>query len=344
MKRRGLALIAAICVSACLAPGAANAAVRTHYIASDEVLWNYAPSGHDMISGGALPPLAPDQLGRRYWKVVYREYTDSTFTTPVARSAAQAYMGLLGPTIHAEVGDTVVVVFKNHARIPTNIALAGVEPATVPSVKSGGIVRYVWRIGDAQGPGKNDSSSIAWRYYSTVDETDDENTGMVGAVVVTRRGDAKRNGAPSDVDEEIFTTFSEMDESFNRLVKVNVADPTINPRHIKQGLPFDEFTNDNQFFSINGYVFGNMPIPTLREGRRVRWYVIVTGSDFDAHTPHWHGITALDRGMRTDIIDAQINQVQVVDMVPDNPGVWLFHCHVQMHLAGGMEARFAVVP
>ena len=343
MRRALVAFVAAACVCGALAPAAAHAAVRTHYIASDEILWNYAPSGHDMITGGPLPPLAKDQLGRRYWKVVYREYTDATFKTPVAQPASQAYMGLLGPTIHAEAGDTVVIYFKNRAPFATNMALAGIQPSKVAPVKPGGTARYEWRITDAEGPGEHDASSLAWRYYSTVDETDDENTGMVGALVVTRRGAAKADGAPADVDEEVFTAFTEMDESLSRLAKANVDDPAINPRRIKQGPPFTEFTFDNQFFSINGYVFGNMPLPVLREGRRVRWYVIVTGSDFDAHTPHWHGVTALYRGMRTDIIDAQINQIQVVDMQPDNPGIWLFHCHVALHLENGMEGRFAVV-
>ena len=31
-------------------------------------------------------------------------------------------------------------------------------------------------------------------------------------------------------------------------------------------------------------------------------------------------------------------------LVPDNPGIWLFHCHLNGHLQAGMEARFAVVP
>lgn len=34
----------------------------------------------------------------------------------------------------------------------------------------------------------------------------------------------------------------------------------------------------------------------------------------------------------------------VADMVPDNPGVWLFHCHIEPHLTGGMATRFRVDP
>lgn len=336
------AVVALIVAAATLALSgvAANAAVRTYYIASDEVVWNYAPSGVDMISGGPLPPLAPDQLGRTYRKVVYHAYRDATFKNPVPQPA---YMGLLGPAMHAETGDTVVVYFKNRARIPTNVALAGVGPGRTAAVRPGGTARYEWRITDADGPGKGDGSSIGWRYFSSVDETDDENTGMIGVLVVTKRGFAKPDGAPVDVDDEVFTAFSEMDESLSRMVDVNLADPALNPRRVKKAPPFSELTFDNQYFTINGFVFGNMPVPTLREGDRVRWYIPVTESDFDAHMPHWHGNTALAHGMRTDIIDAQMNQVQVVDMTPDNPGIWLYHCHDALHLKDGMEARYAVV-
>jgi len=336
-----LAAVASVCTF--LAPAAARAAVRTHYIASDEIVWNYAPSGRDLITGRALPPLDPAQLGWTYHKIVYREYTDATFTKLVPRASADAYMGLCGPAIHAEVGDTVDIVFKNDAPIATNIALAGGASSRPAPVKPHATAHYAWRITDSLAPGPHDGSSVAWRYYSTVDEANDESLGMFGPLVVTRRGSAHPDGSPADVDREAFVAFTQQSEGFNRLLPANVADPAINKRHVKQGPLFSAMTFANDYFTINGYVFGNMPMLTLREGEWTRWYVIVTGSGFDAHTPHWHGQTVLDRGMRTDIIDAQINEIRVVDMVPDNPGVWLFHCHVRLHLVGGMEARFAVV-
>ncbi|MFQ5927573.1 MAG: multicopper oxidase domain-containing protein [Terriglobia bacterium] len=33
-----------------------------------------------------------------------------------------------------------------------------------------------------------------------------------------------------------------------------------------------------------------------------------------------------------------------VDMVPDNPGTWMFHCHVSDHLLAGMQTLYRVVP
>jgi hephaestin len=29
-------------------------------------------------------------------------------------------------------------------------------------------------------------------------------------------------------------------------------------------------------------------------------------------------------------------------MVPDDPGTWLFHCHITFHNAAGMAMRYAV--
>jgi len=34
----------------------------------------------------------------------------------------------------------------------------------------------------------------------------------------------------------------------------------------------------------------------------------------------------------------------MADMVPDNPGICLFHCHMPGHFTGGMSARFNVLP
>src|SRR5215472_3715801 len=113
----------AIVVTALSRP--ADAATRTYYIAADEVVWNYAPSGTDMITGKPLPPLQPKQLGWTYRKAVYHEYTDATFKHMVARPASEAYMGLFGPVLHAEVGDTIVIHFKNNTRFPLSVHTHG---------------------------------------------------------------------------------------------------------------------------------------------------------------------------------------------------------------------------
>jgi hypothetical protein len=39
-----------------------------------------------------------------------------------------------------------------------------------------------------------------------------------------------------------------------------------------------------------------------------------------------------------------LNPMEMVtaDMVPDNPGTWLFHCHIAFHNSAGMAVRYQV--
>ena len=348
-------LAVAVMVTALSSP--ADAATRTYYIAADEVVWNYAPTGKDVISGKPLPPLAPLQLGWSYHKAVYHEYTDATFKHIKPRPADEAYMGLLGPVLHAEVGDTIVIHFKNNARFPMGIhthgmfykknsegalyadGTSGADKAD-DAVPTGHTYTYSWQVPERSGPGPNDGSSVMWMFHSHTDEVHDVNSGPVGGIVVTRKGMAKPDGSPKDVDREIFVLFAEEDESSSRYFTANVDDPMINSRHVKAKGPY---LVDDELFSINGFVYGNMPMPTMRLGQRVRWYVMATMSDFDFHTPHWHGNTLLIDGMRTDLTDLSPMEMRMGDMTPDAPGIWLLHCHVNIHLDSGMEARYEVL-
>ena len=67
---------------------AAAAVVRTYYIAAEEIEWDYAPLGIDMMTGekfagtsAAYTQPGPNHIGRLYRKAIYREYTDATFST-----------------------------------------------------------------------------------------------------------------------------------------------------------------------------------------------------------------------------------------------------------------------
>lgn len=64
--------------------------------------------------------------------------------------------------------------------------------------------------------------------------------------------------------------------------------------------------------------------------------------NFEVHAPHWHGNTVVANNMRTDVVGLLTMGMVVADMVPDNPGTWLFHCHVKEHTLGGMMAHYRV--
>jgi manganese oxidase len=97
-------------------------------------------------------------------------------------------------------------------------------------------------------------------------------------------------------------------------------------------------------YSINGLIEGNLPMMTMKKGERVRWYLFANGNEDDVHTPHWHGQTVIFQMMRTDMVHLEPMMMVVADMIPDNVGTWLFHCHVNDHIEGGMQALFTVTP
>jgi FtsP/CotA-like multicopper oxidase with cupredoxin domain len=337
---------------------------RTYYIAADEVVWNYAPSGRNDIAGEPFDDVAdtyvksgPGRIGSRYLKCVYHGYTDSSFQHLVQRPADQQHLGLLGPVIRAEVGDTVKVVFhnncpfatsvhphgvlyeKNSEGAPYNDGTSGADKAD-DAVPTGGAHTYTWQVPDRAGPGAGDGSSVMWMYHSHADEIGDTYAGLMGPIEITARGIAKADGSPKDVDREFFVLFSVMNENASPYVEENLK------RFAKKPFPGadDEgFEESNLMHSINGYVFGNQPMMTMHIREHVRWYVMSMGTEVDLHTPHWHGNTVTVNGMRMDTVSLLPASMIVADMVPDDPGIWLFHCHVNDHIRAGMLTRYQVV-
>jgi len=348
-------------------PAAAHPHTRTYYVAVDEIPWNYAPSGMNRITGKPFSEAdniavggGPDRVGLIFIKAVYREYTDSTFKTLKERPPEWQHLGILGPLLRAEVGDTIRVIFRNNGRFPYSMHPHGLfydkasegadyadgTAAGAPHgvVQPGGTTTYIWPVPERAGPAMGDQSSVLWMYHSHVAEDADMNTGLVGPIIVTARGQARPDGSPKDVDREIVAGFLEFDENLSPYFDENIKKYVANAAAVKKAPPgffFDPFYASNLRESINGFVFGNGPMFTMKKGERVRWYLF-SDANFQVHAPHWHGNTVVAMHIRTDVISLTTMAMAVADMVPDDPGIWLFHCHVGPHLAFGMEALYDV--
>lgn len=361
---------------------AANPAghVRTYYIAADEVDWNYAPGGRNQMMGMPFDAYqriftvrAAHRIGSVYRKAVYREYTDATFRTLKPRPSDQRYLGILGPIIHAEVGDTIKVVFKNNASRPYSIHPHGVlyakadegsayNDGSTGASKLGGAVppgstyTYTWEVPERAGPGPDDPSSVVWLYHSHAEDQKDVDSGLVGAIIITARGMARADGTPKDVDREFVALYNMFDENQSWYLDRNIAKyaPAVKTAEKSEEIPVDlsgdysltgsGFADSNFKFTINGYLYADGPMMTMKRGERVRWYLLTLGNGINFHTPHWHGNTVLWDKQRTDVIALSPAQMVTADMVPDNPGIWLFHCHVADHMRAGMSALYQVLP
>lgn len=346
--------------------------VRTYYVAADEIEWDYAPGGINQYTGKPFAGVAanfvksgPHRIGKVYRKAVYREYTDGTFMHLKPQPSENAYMGILGPSLQAEVGDTIRVVFKNNASRPYSMHPHGVfydkasEGAPyndgVPmaqkpgaAVAPGKTYVYTWPVPERAGPGPNDPSSVGWLYHSHVEEMRDTDSGLAGFIAVTRHGMARPDGTPKDVDREFFNLYLMYNENaswyLGHNLKTYCSDPKDVNRHERGPLiTGTTFETSNFMCAINGYLFCTMPVMTAKQGKRVRWYVATMGDFNNYHTAHWHGNTVLMNGSRTDVLSLAPAQTLTVDMVPDNPGIWLYHCHVSGHLEMGMDAFYQIL-
>jgi FtsP/CotA-like multicopper oxidase with cupredoxin domain len=177
-RRRTFAgLLALSSITAALALGAARreGVTRTYYIAADEVEWDYAPTGRDEMMGHAIDSAemsvanGPAGIASRFLKARYREYTDSSFRTLKPIPPEWRHLGIMGPLLRAEVGDTIRVVFRNHARRPFSMHPHGVfydkasegapyadgtsgADRSDDAVPTGGTHVYTWPLPERAGP------------------------------------------------------------------------------------------------------------------------------------------------------------------------------------------------
>lgn len=305
--------------------------VREYYIAAEQVEWDYAPSGLELMHGEDVP--YPWGLHRHWTKTRFVEYTDRSFSQ---RKPQPEWLGILGPIIRAEVGDTVLVHFRNRAPAYHSIHVHGlrydkqnegaVYSNNLPgiAVPPGGEFTYRWLADAGSGPPAEESSRL-WLYHGHVNEPEETNSGLIGPVIVTARGRAKPDGTPMDVDREFIALFMVFDQL------KGTEEPRTN-------------SEDGLYHSMNGYIFSNLPGLVMDQGERVRWYLAAMGNERDLHSAHWHGKTVMRHGRSEDVIPLLPGQTETIDMLADNPGTWMFQCHVADHLEAGMMATYRIRP
>ncbi|HZD92927.1 MAG TPA: multicopper oxidase domain-containing protein [Candidatus Sulfotelmatobacter sp.] len=299
---------------------------REYFIAAEDVGWDFAPSGRDLMYNRAVPE---PYLQTKYPKTRYIEYTDSKFNV---KKPQPEWLGILGPIIRAEVGDTVVVHFLNRSHRQLSIHPHGLkytkenEGATY-SVTTGrpasGVppdqdVTYTWFADEGSGPGRDQPSSIVWPYHSHVEETQEVNDGLIGAIIVTAKGKARPDGSPRDVDQEFVVLMMVFDQQMGK--------------------------EAGMMHAVNGYIFANLTGLVVNQGSKVRWHLFSMGNERDIHTAHWHGGTVFTAATHEDVVPLVPAISKSVDMKADNPGSWMFHCHVADHMEGGMMVFFSVLP
>jgi len=153
-------------------------------------------------------------LGPTSTKAVWRAYTDATFSEALPH---EAHLGLLGPTIHAEAGDALIVAVRNALPFPVNFEAGGLELAAgggaPPALNTNDTATLTWRVPESAGPtgepaqeGDGEASAAPtrpWLYRSTVDQVAHVQAGLSGVLAIAARGGLDPStGRPRGVDRE----------------------------------------------------------------------------------------------------------------------------------------------
>ncbi|XP_053564591.1 ferroxidase HEPHL1 [Bombina bombina] len=333
--------------------------VRSYFIAAEEMEWDYSPDRtwelekHDAVGqehdspGHIFVNTEEDRIGSKYKKVIYREYTDGQFSELKQRTQEEEHLEILGPFIRAEVGDSIVIVFKNKATRPYSVHAHGVVQVSRSNEKltthPGGTNIYRWNVPERSGPGPNDPDCLTWAYYSTEDVIMDLYSGLVGPLVTCRKGVLDPEGRRKDVAREFALLFLVFDENQSWYLEDNIQHYIHkDPSEVNRT---EEFEESNKMHAINGKIYGNLHGLTMAEGEKTNWYLIGLGNEIDMHTVHFHAQSFTyknDKEHRADVYDLFPGTFQTIELVAGNPGMWLLHCHVADHIHAGMETTFTV--
>uniref|UniRef100_A0A3B3HM20 Ceruloplasmin n=1 Tax=Oryzias latipes TaxID=8090 RepID=A0A3B3HM20_ORYLA len=342
--------------------------IERHFIQIEEVHWNYAPSGMNLIQNRTIDEdeeasiflkRGPQRIGAVYKKAIYKEYTDATYCKEMLKPD---WLGYMGPLLMAEEGDTVVIHLKNLASRPYTVhphGLAytkGKEGALYPdgtgpmlkeddAVPPGKVFSYEWILTKTHSPTSDDSNCVTRLYHSHLNTVKDINSGLVGPLIICKKGTfSTLSYTNAFLDFFFFFSFTVMflvsDENMSWYIDDNikkfVSDPT-------EGLKDDpNFIESNKMHAINGFMYGNLPGLNMCQGNRVNWYTIGFGNEVDMHSVHFHGqiLTALNH--HTDTISLFPAYSVTAKMVAQSPGLWLLACNVNDHFVAGMQAFFKI--
>jgi FtsP/CotA-like multicopper oxidase with cupredoxin domain len=284
------------------APGRGQGAVREYWIAAVPVVWHVVPSERDAIMGQTFDPAKTTMQ-----TVVYRRFTKD-WAKMIPNGPDDR--GIQGPLIRAEVGDTILVHFENLDTVsnePHSMHFHGVH------YRFGSDGSY---IPGFSGPGADvkPGRSFTYRLVAGPDSVGvwpyhDHSPSMDQSIAGGLYGalSIAAPGAPKPDHE--FVVFLESQLGFN---------------------------------TIDGRAFvGNTPVFHAKVGDLVQWDVLALGDDHHTFHVHAHRWRNAD-GTFEDVRDVGPAQSFAVQWREDDPGTWLYHCHVEAHMMNGMIGIYRV--
>ncbi|MDJ0345165.1 multicopper oxidase domain-containing protein [Streptomyces sp. H10-C2] len=320
--------------------------VREYWIQADSFQHNTVPNGRDGLTGMRF---MADQT--TYWAVGFRAYTPGwgrPLDADLGPQGIGANSGIPGPVIRAEVGDVIRLHFRNndeHYKLPHSMHPHG--------------VRYdrdndgAWRADDPDRPGTAVPYGSSYTYTWTcrrgsVGTWPYHDHSMPGSIpkpapkAAPKSAPKARSGAAAMPVGAVMEIGAELG-LFGIIAITDENTPPVDQEFVlflHEAYPTD-VPSLRKSDMVNGSAYiNNTPTCTAKTGDRVRWRIAALGREF--HVFHIHGhIWRSHQGW----VDSQIlgpSTALTVEYTEDNPGDWLYHCHLSEHMMGGMVGRYLV--
>ncbi|XP_048968294.1 coagulation factor V isoform X27 [Canis lupus dingo] len=324
---------------------------KYYYIAAEELYWDYSKFAQSEDVDDHIHA----QENTVYKKVVFRKYLDSTFTKRDPLGEYEEHLGILGPVIRAEVDDVIQVRFKNLASRPYSLHAHGLsyekssEGKTYEddspewfkednAVQPNSSYTYVWHATTRSGPENPGSACRAWAYYSAVNPEKDIHSGLIGPLLICRKGVLDKSNTPMDIREFVLL-FMVFDEKKSWYYKKKAQSPR------SWRLTSSEAKHSHEFHAINGMTY-NLPGLRMYEQEWVRLHLLNMGGSRDIHVVHFHGQTLLENGTQQHQLGVWPllpGSFKTLEMKSSKPGWWLLNTEVGENQRAGMQTPFLII-
>ncbi|XP_037531746.1 coagulation factor VIII [Nematolebias whitei] len=324
--------------------------IRRHFIAAEEVIWDYTPhlKPTDSELQSRYLPAAPHHLDYRYKKVVYVEYTDASFTQRKSNVTM-----LLGPTLKGQVNDQIHIIFKNLASRPFNIypnGLTKIYPLQrssnaaeddlrsmeVPPHKTFG---YIWSLTTDDGPLEGDPQCLTQLYQSTVSPEQDLASGLVGTLLICKHDAIDTRGQLLGPDEKLSLIFAVFDENKSWYFKENMQKSSLRPLNATHS----EFYESNVIYSINGIMFRGREFVMCQTDVPF-WHVANVGTQSDFLSVYFTGNLFQYEGLYQSVLTLFPMTAVTVPMETELIGEWEISAFDSSLKSRGMSIRYTVLP
>nr|8FDG_A Chain A, Coagulation factor V [Homo sapiens] len=294
------------------------AQLRQFYVAAQGISWSYRPEPTNSSLNLSVTS---------FKKIVYREY-EPYFKKEKPQSTIS---GLLGPTLYAEVGDIIKVHFKNKADKPLSIHPQGIRYSklsegasyldhTFPAEKMDDAVApgreytYEWSISEDSGPTHDDPPCLTHIYYSHENLIEDFNSGLIGPLLICKKGTLTEGGTQKTFDKQIVLLFAVFDES----------------KSWSQ--------SSSLMYTVNGYVNGTMPDITVCAHDHISWHLLGMSSGPELFSIHFNGQVLEQNHHKVSAITLVSATSTTANMTVGPEGKWIISSLTPKHLQAGMQA------